>query len=464
MSTTDTQHPTSTRRDSRSPITTGNVFRWARLGGLAVLLWCLLGLAPQATAVSFERWETADGLSVQFVRSTTLPLLDAILAFDAGSARDGDLPGLATLTSALLEQGAAGLDADTIAQRLDDQGAQLSVSSNRDQTRIQIRSLNAPQTLARTLRTLTQIIGQPDFPEDAIEQTRGRLLIGLEQAQRTPTAVAERALWEALYGDHPYASPPGGTAEGLRQITRDDLLAFHQRYLARGNAVLTLVGDISRVEAEQIATTLSQALPDGPAAPPLPAATTSDGPQTVTIDMPGSQTVILRGQLAHQRGDPRHFDLLVANHVLGGSSLASRLGLAMREERGLSYGVSSGFSPLRVEGPFVLRTQVRTDRVDEALAVFDAELASIAEQGFTDDEFDAAARNISGGFPLSLDSNAGIAGLVSMVAFYQLPDDYLTTFTDQIDAVEREAATASWLNLIDPERMVTVLVGPGLSD
>jgi zinc protease len=434
---------------------------WTRPRRWLALL-CLLTSATSATAfaVPIERWETSNGLSVHFVRTETLPLLDLIITFDAGSARDGELPGLASVTSALLDQGAAGLDADTIAQRFDDQGARFSASSSRDQTQLQMRSLNAPQTLGRTIHTLTQVLAQPDFPDDALERTRARMLIGLQQAERSPAAVAEQRLWEALYPGHPYASPPAGTVEGLRQVTREDLLGFHQRHYTRRNAVLTLVGDISRIEAEQIARTIAEALPPGTPAEPLPPAPPTEGPATVRVAMPGTQTVVLRGQVGHARGDARHFELLVANHIVGGSGLASRLGVAMREERGLSYGVSSSFSPMRVAGPFVIRTQVRNDRVDEALAVLDAEFADIAKRGFGDAEFEDAIHNISGGFPLSLDSNAGIASLVAMVAFHRLPDDYLRVFTTRVMAVDRESATKSWLGLIDADRMVTVLVGP----
>ncbi len=429
-----------------------------------LLLGATPGIATAGSSPEIQQWTTDHGLDVYFVRSDALPMVDLTLTFDAGSARDGDLPGLARMTSNMLSEGAGGDSAGDIARSFEDRGARFSTSSGRDNAQVSLRSLNAPATLSRSVDILTKVVSRPDFPEDALQRERRRMLVALRNAERNPGAVAQRVLWQALYGEHPYASPPDGSEESLQAIERDDLVAFHHRYYVRENGLLTVVGDLSRAEAEQIALHLGESLAAGAAAPPLPDAPEEVESEEIRITMPASQTVILAGQPGYARGDDAHFALYVGNHILGGGGLVSRLGIAMREDRGLSYGVSSGFRPMAAAGPFMVRTQVRTDRTDEALEVLRDNLHAIRDDGPDPQELDDALRHITGSFPLNLDSNSKIAGFVSTIAFYDLPLDYLDTFTDRVNAVTAADVREAFQARLDPERMVTVLVGPDTED
>ncbi|MCC5858821.1 MAG: insulinase family protein [Ectothiorhodospiraceae bacterium] len=431
-----------------------------------IILTCLFCAAPLAAAGGpvIQQWTTDRGLDVHFVRTDSLPLVDIQLTFDAGSARDGDTPGLARLTSRMLTQGAAGKDAAELARAFEDQGARYATESGRDTASISLRSLNAPRTLSRSVDTLARMAGQPDFPEAALERERRRMLVSLQTGRQNPGSVAQEAFWAALYPDHPYGSPPGGTEESLQAITRDDLKAFHQRYYGIANAGLAIVGDISRAEAEQIALHLEQALPQGQRAEPLPAAPRPEGGREVRISFPSSQTHILIGQPAYARGDERHFPLFVGNHILGGSGLVSRLAIAFREERGLSYSVSSGFSPMVAAGPFRISTQVRSDRTDEARDTIRDLLEDLRDNGPTEDELDDAIRHITGSFPLNLDSNSKIASLVATIGFHGLPTDYLDTFPERIRSVNATEVRDSLRQTVDPEQLITVIVGPDADD
>ncbi len=431
---------------------------------LVLITVAILPAAATAGGPAIQNWTTDQGLDVYFVRSDALPMVDISLTFDAGSARDGDLPGLASMTSSLLAEGAGGRDAGDIARSFEDRGARFSSGSGRDSADVSLRSLNAPDTLSRSVDVLAKVISRPDFPEDAIERQRRRMMVALNNAERDPGSIASRALWSALYDDHPYANPPGGTAESLQAIDRGALVDFHRRHYTSSNAVLTMVGDLSRAEAEQIALHLAESLPVGEALEPLPDAPSTPEARTIRIEAPSSQTVIVKGQIGYARGDDDHFDLFVGNHILGGSGLVSRLGVAMREERGLSYGVSSRFQPMVAAGPFLVSTQVRTDRTDEAHEVIRDHLRGIRDEGPSDDEVSDAARNITGSFPLNLDSNSKIAGYVSSIAFHGLPLDYLEIFPRRIDQVTTESVHAALRDRLDPENMITVIVGPDAED
>ncbi len=434
--------------------------------GLALLLIATLLLSGRLIAggPEIQHWTTDEGLNVYYVQTDTLPLVDMSLMFDAGSARDGDRPGLSSLTSNLLSEGADGLDAGEVARLFEDRGARFSSSSGRDYASVELRSLSDGDTLAASVEALVRVVSKPDFDADVLDRQRRRMLVSLENAERNPGAVANRAFWEAAYGDHPYASEPAGTEDSLTAIERSHVADFHARYYVRENATLALVGDLDRDKAEALAASISASLPAGDKPEAIPEPSLPDEPKTVRIPFQTSQTHIIIGQPSYARGDEAHFPLYVGNHILGGSGLVSRLALEMREERGLSYGVSSRFLPMQTKGPFRMTTRVRTDRTDEALEVLRDALTAMREDGPDDEELDDALRNITGSFPLNLDSNAKIAGYVASIGFHGMPLDYLDTFNDQVKAVDRDSIVRHFRERVDPDRLITVIVGPEADD
>jgi len=412
-----------------------------------------------------QHWTVDGGMRVYFVPTEdSLPLVDMSLMFDAGSARDGHLPGLSSITSSLLSEGSGGLDAGAVARLFEDQGAQFSAGSGRDSTTISLRSLSDADTLQASVKALADVISKPDFTESAVERERSRMLVALQSAERNPGAIANKAFWEASYGDHPYASPPEGTRDSIGAISRDDIRAFHERHYVGSNATLALVGDISRDQANAlaltIAETLAEALGEGEPPAALPAVTMPGEAKTIRIPFNSSQTHILMGHPGYARGNEAHYALFTGNHILGGNGLVSRLAEEMRENRGLSYSVSSNFSPMRGEGPFLMRTQVRTDRTGEARQVLLEALADIRDHGPSEEEVNDSVRNITGGFPLNLDSNGKIAGFVGTIGFFGLPLDYLDTFSGRIEAVDRDGIRNAFQRHVHPDRLITVIVGP----
>ncbi len=423
--------------------------------------WLLLLLFPLLATASpdIQHWRSDNGARVYYVHAPELPMVDLRVVFDAGSAHDGEQPGLAALTLALLDQGAGGRDADTIAETLEGLGAQLSGGSLRDMAYLQLRSLDRRALLEPALQTFIDILAHPDFPEKAVERERGRTLTGLRYQQQSPGDIAARAFSRSLYGDHPYAHPSEGTLESVATLERDDLVAYHRRYYTAGNAVIAIVGSPGRAEAEAIAARIAAALPAGEAAPPPPAVKSLSEGSERRIEHPSSQTHLLVGQPGVRRGDADYFPLYVGNHILGGAGLGSRILDEVREKRGLSYSAYSYFAPMRVEGPFTLGLQTQNAKADEALAVLRATLSRFVEEGPTADELVAAKRNITGGFPLKVDSNRDIIDYIAMIGFYGLPLDYLARFNERVEAVTLEQIRDAFQRRIHPERMVVVRVG-----
>ena len=161
------------------------------------------------------------------------------------------------------------------------------------------------------------------------------------------------------------------------------------------------------------------------------------------------------------RNDPDFYPLYLGNFVLGGSGLVSRLSQEVREKRSLSYSVYSYFMPLREPGPFLLGLQTKNSQRAEALAVVRRVLKEFVEKGPTPEELAAAKKNVTGGFPLRIDSNRKIAEYLTVIGFYNLPLTYIDDFIPRIEAVTAEQIRDAFRRRVHPERMLTVVVGGG---
>lgn len=438
----------------------------ARDLGLAAALVAGLTLIPAATTLAtpeIQTWETGNGARVLFVAAPELPMVDVRVVFDAGSARDGETPGLAAFVAGMLTQGAGDWDADTIARRLEDVGAQLSASADRDMTAISVRSLTKPEAMDPALETLTGVIAAPSFPPQDLERVRQNRLIALRQDQESPRTVAQKALFRAVFGTHPYGSDPAGTAESVGAITREDLARFHGQHYTGANAVVAIVGDLDREAAARIAERVVGGLPRGERVAPLPEVATSAAGAGERISFPSSQTTVMAGQPGMRRGDPDYFALYLGNHILGGSGLVSLLMEEVREKRGLSYSTYSYFLPLARPGPFLMGLQTRNDQADQAREVMIETLARFIAEGPSEDELTAAKKNLTGGFPLRIAENSDIVSYLAVIGFYGLPLDYLDRFVERIESVDAAQIRDAFARRVQPEGLAIVVVG-GESD
>jgi len=428
---------------------------------LFVALVAGLFLAPVWAAPQIQQWTTTNGARVLFVETHAIPMVEIKVVFDAGAARDTrSRSGLAMLANTLLTDGAGALNAEEIAERLEGLGAELGSSSMRDMAIVQLRSLSQAHYLDPALKIFADVLARPSYPETALERERERALTALAMERQSPQSVASRAFYEALYGDHPYALRPGGSEEGLTAIDRADLQAFHARFYTAANAVVAMVGDLDRGRARSVAERLSAGLARGEPAPPLPPVPELTKARTVRIEHPSTQTHILVGQPGVSRLDPDYFPLYVGNYTLGGGGFASRMLTVIREENGLAYSASSGFTPMRRRGPFVAGLQTRVDQTERALGLARETLSEFVRTGPSAEELSAAKKHLTGSFPLNLDSNGKIADILAVIGFYGLPLDYLDTYIGRVEAVTLDSVRDAYARRIHPQRMITVIVGP----
>jgi len=409
--------------------------------------------------LNIQHWQSKSSARVYFVEAKELPMVDIRVVFDAGSARDNGKAGVARLTNGLLNEGAGKFDADQIAEQFESVGARYQSSSLNDMAVVSLRSLVDPELLAPSLDLFSTIVSSPTFPEKAFERERNRMLIGLQNQKQSPSAIAKKAFYRAVYGDHPYASPPEGTEESVSHLKREDVIAHHKKYYVARNAVVAIVGALDRRQAEAIAEQVTKGLPEGEKAPDIAEPLRLKEAKTIRISYPSAQTHILVGQPGMQRGDPDYFALYVGNHALGGSGLASRLVDEIREKRGLSYSAYSYFLPMRAKGPFIMGLQTKNDQTDEALKVLQNTLHDYVTKGPTEEELKSSRQNITGGFALRIDSNRKIVEYIAMIGFYGLPMDYLDTFNKHIEAINHNKISKAFKKCIFPDKMVTVIVG-----
>ena len=429
---------------------------------------CLKGLLALASLVAasahatlpIQQWQTSSGARVLFVETHDLPMLDIAVDFPAGSSRDApEKSGVASLTLGLMRSGAGAYGEDEISERLASIGADLSGRFDMDRAGYGLRTLSSARERDEALGLLASVLQKPTFPQKTFEREQQRTLAGLREAETRPEILADREFRHLLYGEHPYSQRGAGEVETVAKLRRDDLAEFYRGYFTARDAVVSIIGDLTRSEAGAIAEQLTAGLIRGSQAlPTLPPVAQLQTAKTSRIAHPATQAHILIGQPGIKRLDPDYFPLFLGNYVLGGGGFASRLNDEIRQKRGYAYSTYSFFNPLALEGPFQIAVQTKKETTQDALKVAQDTLAKFVAEGPTPEELDAAKQNIIGGFPLRIDSNKKILDYLSIIGFYRLPLTYLDDFPAQIERLTLDQIKDAWRRRIHPERMVTVVV------
>jgi zinc protease len=428
---------------------------------MRLLFVCILGLHASLAQAGpkIEHWTAPSGARVFFIESRVVPIVDVQVDFAAGGAylpgAPEDKAGVAGLTRGLLDMGAGELDEEKIADRLADIGARLGGGADQDRASVSLRTLSSPREREAALALMQLVLQQPAFPAAVLEREKARTIAGIREADTRPASIAAKRFARALYPAHPYGRVP--TAESVERITREDLLAFYRAHYGARRAVVSIIGDLSRAEAETLAQRLTGGLPDAPEKVSLPEAALPSR-DTVRVEHPATQAHIQLGLPTVRRGDPDFFPLLVGNYILGGGGFVSRLMKEVREKRGYAYSVYSYFQPQRERGPFQIGLQTKREQAQAALKVVEDVLAEFLARGPTEEELQAARRNLSDGFPLRIDSNRKLLEYLAVIGFYGLPLTFLDDFPRKVEAVTAAEIRAAFRKHVRPEHMVTVIV------
>ncbi len=435
--------------------------------GAVALFASIFCAAAAHAAIPIDHWTQPSGAQVYLVPSPGIPMIDVQIDFDAGSRRDpAGKAGLANVTASEASKGVKAdgdmpaIDENALSEAWADLGATFDARAGDDRMSFSLRTLSERELLAQAGALAARQLGEPAFPAEVWQRDRQRLAAALREANTRPATVARRTFAAAVYGSHPYGYET--TEQTIERIEPADMAAFYDRTIRPCRAKISIVGAIDRARADALATQLLSRLPEPSRCDALPpVADVQPLAQGVERDVPfaSAQAHILIGQPGYPRSDPDYFPLTVGNHILGGGGFTSRLTSQVREKRGLSYSVYSYFAPGLHAGAFTIGMQTRPDQAQQAVQVSKDVLARFVADGPTADELEAAKQNLIGGFALRLDSNRDLLGNVANIAWNNLPLDYLDHWTEHVQALTVADIKAAFQRKLQPDRMVTVVVG-----
>ena len=443
---------------------TRNTHVWARtFCGLALAGW----FAWAQAGIPIQHWVMPNGARVYLVEAPGLPMVDVQIDFDAGARRDpANQAGLASATAEMMSKGVAAMggapamDENVLGEAWADLGATLSLNASNDRFSVNLRSLTRTELLDGAVQLAARQLAHPSFPTAVWQSERERWQASLAEAKTQPAYVAGRAFAAAVYGTHPYGHDT--TPAHLQAIEVGHLRAFHARYVQACQARVSIVGALNRAQAQARVTQLLAGLPQTKACATLPGVPEVQAlarAQDIAIPFESAQAHVFIGQPGIARQSPDFLALTVGNYVLGGGGFVSRLTEQVREKRGMSYSVSSYFSPSMHAGAFRIALQTRANQAAQAVQVAREVLADFVQRGPTEAEVQAAKDNLIGGFALRLDSNRKLLDNVSNIAWYDLPLDYLDTWSDKVQRLTAADIQAAFARTLQPERMVTVVLG-----
>ena len=419
------------------------------------------GPAPVLRVPAWTKTQLANGATLIVTERHTLPLVSFSITFLGGSNQyePAAKRGVASMTASMLSEGTTTKSGDQLSDALQLLGTNVNTSIGGEDGTISF--VSTTKNFDATLAILADMMLNSTFPAEALDRLRARTLVNLTQAKDQPTIVGSQVFAKILYGGaHPYGQRM--TEASAKAITRDDIVAFQKAYFQPGRAIITVVGDVS---AAKIKSSIEKGLAawakggekpsfDYPKLPELQTA------KIYLVDKPGSaQSVVNIGLPGPPRNTPDYFALQVLNQILGGQ-FQSRLNANIREQKGYSYGVNSGFNYGKGPGAFRAGGSIFVDKTDAALIEFFKEFKGIVgEKPITDEEITTAKESLIQALPARFTSVTSIGGSITSLTVQGLPDDYYQTYAKNVSAVTKEDLLRVAKQYIDLKHLAIVIVG-----
>ena len=412
-----------------------------------------------------ERARLKNGIEVVYARSNAAPVTQLAVEFDAGVAADpGDALGTQRLMLALLDQGTTTLNAVQIAEAGERLGATISSNASLDRTAVNLGVVSP--NLAPALDLLADVVRNPSFAAADVERMRAQQLAAIAQEQTSPTGMGGRALPAIIYGPaHPYGRPSSGTGDpaAVKALDRDDLSAFHQRWIRPDNARIFVVSDRPLAELTKLLESRfgNWATPSAAkgtkafdaALPPLK-------PRIILIDRPQSpQSLILGARVLDVSGRDDLVAFNAAGEVIGNGFL-SRINQDIRETRGWSYGLAGRVNLAEQRSPYVINAPVQSNRTGESIAVLIEDYKSfLSDKGVTAAERERTVNGNVRQLPGSFETSAAVLGALRSNALYGRPDNYWETLGPRYQALTAAAMDAEARRVLSGPDFVWVVVG-----
>ncbi len=424
---------------------------------IAALGLALAGVTP-AFAIDIKEVKSKSGVTAWLVENHSVPVISLSFTLRTGAVTDPKgKEGRAEFVAATLDEGAGDMESQEFQGRLEDLSIRLRFNAGLERFSGSLRTLSENRDEAFWM--LAMALNKPRFDAEPVARIRGQMIAGLKSTLQRPGTIAGRAWYRAVFDDHPYGRPTGGTVDSVGAITAGDLKDFVSNHLSRAGMVVGVAGDITPEELSRRLDQIFGALPKGGNAARVAAPKLQAAGKTVVIDRNVPQSVVIFGQRGIERDDPDWYAAYIMNRILGGGGFSARLMEEVREKRGLAYGVYSYLNPFEKGGLIMGSVGTGNARVAESLRVIKDEWRKMAENGVTAEELQNAKTYINGSFPLRLDSTRRIARILAGVQFNRLGIDYLNRRAAIMNAVTVDDIKRVAKRLLDADAMTVVVVG-----
>jgi zinc protease len=422
-----------------------------------VFVAVLLGVFS-AQATEIKEVKSPNGIKAWLVEDHKLPLVSMQFAFRGGVEQDPiSKQGLATLTMDLLDEGAGPYDAAAFQQQLSDHSVQLKFEASRDALMGSIKTLSQDRDTAFDLLHLA--LTQPRFDADAIERQRSQQLTSLRMLFGNPEWQARHALYQYIFGKHPYGERHLGTIQTLAGLTQADIKNFAAAHLAQGNLVIAAAGDISPRELAPLLDKVFGGLPKRPKLVPITDFVWPQQAAVILLPREGTQTNLLFAMPGPKRSDKDWYAAEIANYILGGGGFSSHLMQDVRDKKGLTYGINTGLSPMEHGGVILGEAATDNPKTAQAWDIAQDTMRRFYDEGVNEKEVEAAKDYLTGALPLAMTSTDKIASVLTDIQLEHLGRDYLANRNDllrQVSVDDVNQAIHRWFN---PDGLTLTMVG-----
>ena len=410
--------------------------------------------------VEISKYVTKNGVEILYTKSENIPMIDIKITFDAGSNKDGELKGLSMLTHSLLDEGTSKMNSEAIASAFESTGAIFSTSVNKDKSSVSLRSLADKKYLEPSVKMLLKILSDSVFPKSEVILQKERTLSSISEDKSDPSEVSSNLFFKEIYGNYAYGFPSIGSEESIEKIKRKDIINFYKENINSSNASIAIVSSLSKKDIINLSEKISKSLSfSSPKKNGLNNFQKNNKKKYIFKKFNSEQAHIYIGGQSIKRGSKNHLPLYVGNYIFGGSGFSARLMKELRVKRGLPYGVYSYIYPMKNIGPFVVGIETKAEQAQESVRLIHKMLKEFHANGPTDKELTHAKEAIINGFPLRIDSNQDILNYLSMINYYDLPINYLNTFTDKISKITKKDILRAFKEEIDVNNLITLVVG-----
>ena len=423
----------------------------------AVLFVLFLLAKPLYAELNIQELSSRNGINFWLVQEESIPFVSLEIRFRGGTSMDDDKTrGAVSFMTAMLEEGSGELDAQTFSKARDSIAASFNFDVSRDSLSISARFLSDKREEA--VQLLRQALTTPRFDKEAMERVRKQIISKKEKKKKNQKKIAQSKLYELTFPDHIYSSSGLGSIDKIALLKRHDLRQAHKVAINKDRVSVSIVGDISQLEAIEMLDELLDDLPNSSKSLPK-RARVNLALGTVLVDYPSPQSVAFFTFEGINRTDQDFFAAFVMNHILGGGGFNSRLMMEIREQRGLTYSINTSLAQYDHAELYLGMFQSSNDKISEAIGVLKKEIAMLANNGVNQDELKKAIKFLTGAYPLRFDGNEMIAKILVGMQFMGLDKEYIDLRNSMVSSVTSEDVARVAKRLLSSEEFTLVVVG-----